>query len=194
MSAPAGAGPGGGPGRPGPDRRRPHDGGTVREARPDDVPALVRLVRELAAYEREPDAVRLTEPVLAQRLFGPHPAVFAHVAERGGEVVGTAVWFLTFSTWTGTHGIWLEDLYVRPEARGSGLGRRLLATLAGLCVRRGYARLEWTVLDWNAPALGFYRALGAVGMEEWTTQRLTGPALVDLAAAARAVPTASPRD
>jgi GNAT superfamily N-acetyltransferase len=162
------------------------DQGSVREARPDDVGALVALVRELAAYEREPDAVRLTEPVLAARLFGPDPAVFAHVAERGGDVVGMAVWFLTFSTWTGTHGIWLEDLYVRPEARGSGLGRRLLATLADLCVHRGYARLEWTVLDWNSPARGFYQALGAVGMEQWTTQRLAGSALADLAAAGAA--------
>ena len=156
--------------------------GAVRRARPEDVGAIVGLVRELAAYEREPDAVRLTDAVLAARLFGPDPAVFAHVAVLDGEVVGTAVWFLTFSTWTGTHGVWLEDLYVRPEARGSGLGRRLLASLAEVCVERGYARLEWTVLDWNAPALGFYRALGAVGMEEWTTQRLQGQALAALAA------------
>lgn len=161
----------------------PGTGEAVRPARPGDVTAVVALVRELAAYEREPDAVQLTEQVLTERLFGPDPAVFAHVAERDGEVVGTAIWFLTFSTWTGTHGIWLEDLYVRPDARGSGLGRRLLATLAGECVRRGYARLEWTVLDWNTPALGFYRALGAVGMQEWTTQRLTGAALAALATA-----------
>jgi GNAT superfamily N-acetyltransferase len=153
----------------------------VRAAHPDDVPALVRLVRDLAAYEREPDAVRLTEDVLAERLFGPEPAVFAHVAEADGRVVGMAVWFLTFSTWTGTHGIWLEDLFVEPEARGSGLGRRLLAALAAIAVERGYARLEWTGLDWNAPALGFYRALGAVGMEDWTTQRLQGSALAALA-------------
>ena len=159
-------------------------GPLVRRAAPADVGAVVGLVRELAAYEREPDAVRLTEDVLRERLFGPEPAVFAHVAERDGEVVGTAVWFLTFSTWTGTHGVWLEDLYVRPEARGGGLGRALLAALAAVCAERGYARLEWTVLDWNAPALGFYRALGAVGMEEWTTQRLTGPALAALARSA----------
>ncbi len=166
----------------------------VRAARPADVPALVQLVRDLAAYEREPDAVRLTELVLHQRLFGASPAVFAHVAVRDsgdgdgdggdGHVVGMAVWFLTFSTWTGTHGVWLEDLYVRPEARGAGLGKALLATLAAVCVERGFARLEWSVLDWNTPAVGFYRSVGAVGMEEWTTQRLHGDALIAFAAGA----------
>lgn len=157
---------------------------TVRPARRSDVPALVAMVSELATHEREPDAVRLTEEVLAERLFGPAPAVFAEVVELGGSVVGMAVWFLTYSTWTGTHGIWLEDLYVQPHARGRGLGRALLGALAGICGERGYARLEWTVLDWNAPALAFYRSVGAEPLAEWTTQRLSAAALSDLAAGA----------
>jgi GNAT superfamily N-acetyltransferase len=160
----------------------------IRPARATDVPDLVAMVRELAAYEREPDAARLTETVLADRLFGPAPAVFATVGELDGSLVGMAVWFLSYSTWTGTHGIWLEDLYVRPPARGRGVGRALLARLAGICAERGYARLEWTVLDWNAPALGFYRGLGAEQMEQWRTQRLSGPALARLAAGAAAGP------
>jgi GNAT superfamily N-acetyltransferase len=107
--------------------------------------------------------------------------VFAHVAEHEGAVVGFALWFLNYSTWLGRHGIYLEDLYVRPDMRGQGLGRQLLAELAALCVQRGYGRLEWWVLDWNEPSIGFYRSLGAVAMDEWTVQRLTGQALAGLA-------------
>ncbi len=114
---------------------------------------------------------------------GPEPAVFAHVAEHEGGIAGFALWFLNFSTWQCQHGLHLEDLYVRPELRGHGYGRQLLTELAALCVQRGYGRLEWVVLDWNEPAIGFYRALGAVGMDEWTTFRLTGPALAQVAAA-----------
>lgn len=152
---------------------------TIRDATIDDVPAVLGLIRELATYEREPDAVRTTEADLVLALFpddGP-AAVWCRVAEVEGEVVGMALWFLTFSTWTGQHGIWLEDLYVRPAQRGSGLGRALLASLARLCVERGWPRLEWTVLDWNTPAIDFYRALGAGGMVDWTTHRVTGEAL-----------------
>jgi len=108
--------------------------------------------------------------------------VFAHVAEHDGSVVGFALWFLNYSTWLGKHGIYLEDLYVTPAVRGTGLGKALLAELAGICVERGYGRLEWWVLDWNSPARGFYASLGAVGMDEWTVHRLTGPALTALAA------------
>ncbi len=107
--------------------------------------------------------------------------MFAHVAEHQGEVVGFALWFLNFSTWTGQHGIYLEDLYVRPDQRRSGLGRALLAELARVCVARGYARLEWSVLDWNSPARRFYASLGAAEMDEWTVHRLAGPALAALA-------------
>jgi GNAT superfamily N-acetyltransferase len=154
---------------------------SVRPVRPDDVPALVALVRELADYERALDEVRLTEEQLHERLFGNAPALFGHVAEQDGEVVGMALWFLNFSTWRGTHGIYLEDLYVRPQHRGSGLGRELLRTLAELCVQRGYGRLEWSVLDWNTPSIEFYKAAGAVPMDEWTVFRLTDDALTAFA-------------
>ncbi len=149
----------------------------VRPALAVDVPALVGLVRELAEYERELDSCHLTEEQLSTALFGPAPALFGHVATVDEEVVGGALWFLNFSTWRGVHGIWLEDLYVRPEHRGRGLGRLLLRTLAGVCRRRGYARLEWSVLDWNAPSIAFYRSIGAEPMDEWTTFRLDGDAL-----------------
>ena len=152
----------------------------IRPALPDDVPVIVRLVRDLAEYEKALDEVEMTEEQLAAALFpdGRDPATFAHVAEVDGEVVGMAVWFLSFSTWTGSHGIWLEDLYVAPEHRGLGLGQELLRTLAGVCVERGYHRLEWWVLDWNAPSIGFYESIGAVAQDEWTRFRLDGDALV----------------
>jgi GNAT superfamily N-acetyltransferase len=150
---------------------------SVRPIRPDDVPAVVGLVRELAEYEKALHEVRLTEEQLTASLFGDSPALFGHVAEVDGQVVGTALWFLNFSTWRGTHGIYLEDLYVQPQHRGTGLGRELLRSLAELCVERGYGRLEWSVLDWNAPSIEFYKAAGAVPMDEWTVFRLTDEAL-----------------
>jgi GNAT superfamily N-acetyltransferase len=149
----------------------------IRDLAPADVPAVVGLVRELAEYEREPASCHLTAEQLTAALFGPAPALFGHVAEVDGAVVGCALWFLNFSTWRGVHGIYLEDLYVRPEHRGAGLGRALLARLATVCRERGYARLEWSVLDWNEPSIAFYRSLGAVGMDGWTTFRLDGEAL-----------------
>jgi GNAT superfamily N-acetyltransferase len=156
--------------------------GRVRPAVRADGPVICRLIRELAAYENALDQVEITEASLDAALFGPDPAVFAHVAEYRGVVAGFALWFVNFSTWTGRHGIHLEDLFVSPAVRGSGLGRALLAELAGLCVERGYGRLEWVVLDWNAPALGFYAALGAEQVNDWRVNRLTGTALSDLAA------------
>ena len=164
---------------------------SVRPIRPDDVPAVVGLVHELAEYERAAHEVRLTEEQLHTALFGDSPALFGHVAVldddgvHPGDVVGMALWFLKFSTWRGTHGIYLEDLYVQPEHRGSGLGRELLRTLAELCVRRGYSRLEWWVLDWNTPSIEFYKAAGAVPMDEWTVFRLTDDALSGFAAERR---------
>ena len=155
---------------------------SVRPVRAEDVAAVVALVRELADYEKALHEVRLTEDQLHDRLFGEQPALFGHVAERDGEVVGMALWFLTFSTWRGTHGIHLEDLYVQPGHRGRGLGRELLRTLADLCVQRGYSRLEWSVLDWNTPAIDFYAAAGAVPMDGWTVFRLTDDALSGFAA------------
>jgi GNAT superfamily N-acetyltransferase len=151
---------------------------TVRPIRPDDVPAVVGLVRELAEYEKSLHEARLTEEQLGTALFGDSPALFGHVAlADDGDVVGMALWFLNFSTWRGTHGVYLEDLYVRPGQRGRGLGRELLRTLAEVCLERGYSRLEWSVLDWNAPSIEFYKAAGAVPMDGWTVFRLTDDAL-----------------
>lgn len=151
----------------------------VRLAVPADVPVMLRLVRDLAEYEKALDEVDMTEDQLAAALFPDDaaPALFAHVAEHDGEVVGMALWFLSFSTWTGTHGIWLEDLYVDPRHRGRGLGQELLRTLARVCLERGYHRLEWWVLDWNAPSIGFYESIGARPEDEWTRYRLAGDAL-----------------
>ena len=154
---------------------------TVRPVRPDDVPAVVALVRELADYEKALHEVALTAEQLTSALFGDSPALFGHVAESDGEVVGIALWFLNFSTWRGTHGIYLEDLYVSPQHRGAGQGRELLRTLAAVCVERGYSRLEWSVLDWNVSAIDFYKAAGAVPMDEWTVFRLTDDALTAFA-------------
>jgi GNAT superfamily N-acetyltransferase len=153
----------------------------IRPTTPDDVPAVVELVHELAAYEKAPHECHLTTEQLHAALFAEQPALFGHVAEVDGQVVGFTLWFLNFSTWRGVHGIYLEDLYVRPEFRGKGIGKALLAELAAECVRRGYARLEWWVLDWN-PATKFYQALGAVPMDEWTVYRLTDEPLTALAA------------
>jgi GNAT superfamily N-acetyltransferase len=156
---------------------------SVRPATIEDVPRILELVHELADYEREPDAVEATQGDFVAALFPPAgtPTTFAHVAEVDGDVVGMAVWFVSFSTWTGRNGIWLEDLFVRPSHRGAGLGRDLLVALAQVCVERGWRRLEWWVLDWNEPSIGFYRSLGATAEDSWTTYRLTGDALSDLA-------------
>jgi GNAT superfamily N-acetyltransferase len=166
---------------------------SIRPATPEDAGDVERLVRALAAYEREPDAVVASAADFAAALGGDpsgEPLVHALVAEVGGEVAGMALWFVTFSTWTGKHGIWLEDLYVRPEHRGLGLGRALLARLAAVAVERGYRRLEWNVLDWNAPALGFYRRLGAEPLDEWTVHRLSGAGLAELAGTCNAATAA----
>ncbi|MDQ1747154.1 MAG: hypothetical protein QOD07_1417 [Frankiaceae bacterium] len=154
----------------------------IRAAIPDDVPVVLSLVRELAAYEREPDAVVATEDAFGTALFGPSARVHCLVAadDESGEVVGFAVYFVNFSTWLGTHGLYLEDLFVRPAARGGGHGRALLTELARIAVDKGYGRVDWAVLDWNVDAQGFYRTLGAAPMDEWTTWRLTGDALRSL--------------
>lgn len=156
----------------------------IRPARPGDIPAMHQMMLALADYERGRHEVTATEDDLRRALLAEPPALFAHVAEEDGELAGFAVWFLSYSTWTGRHGIYLEDLYVKPERRGGGHGRALLAGLARVCAERGYARLEWSVLDWNTPARGFYESLGAVAMDEWTVHRLAGPALQALAAPA----------
>ncbi|MDT7745320.1 MAG: hypothetical protein QOE59_4398 [Actinomycetota bacterium] len=154
----------------------------IRELRPDDVPTVVRFVHELAEYEREPESCLLTADQLHAALFSDHPAVFGHVAEVDGSVAATALWFTTFSTWTGVHGMHLEDLYVSPAHRRLGLARALLARLAAVCLERGWARLEWAVLDWNTPALDFYATLSSTPQDGWTTHRVDAAALTDLAA------------
>lgn len=153
----------------------------VRPARPGDEALVLRFVRELALFEREPDAVTASEADMRDALFGAAPAAEAVIAELAGEPVGFALFFHNFSTWTGRRGLYLEDLYVTPAARGGGVGRALLEHLARIALDRGCARFEWSVLDWNADAIAFYRALGAVGMEEWTVQRVSGDALQRLA-------------
>ncbi|WP_406861730.1 GNAT family N-acetyltransferase [Streptomyces sp. HUAS MG47] len=155
----------------------------IRTATPADVPVIHAMVRELAEYEKALDEARATEAQLHEALFGERPAAFAHIAETAeGEVAGFCLWFLNFSTWRGVHGIYLEDLYVRPEHRGGGYGKALLTQLARICVERGYERLEWSVLDWNAPSIAFYESLGARPQDEWTVYRLTDGALGALGA------------
>ncbi|MFI8851086.1 GNAT family N-acetyltransferase [Streptomyces sp. 891-h] len=155
----------------------------IRSAVPADVPAIHTMIRELAEYERALEEARASEEQLREALFGEHPAAYAHLAEDAeGNPVGFALWFLNFSTWRGVHGIYLEDLYVRPAARGGGHGKALLTELARLCVERGYERLEWSVLNWNAPSIAFYEALGARPQSEWTVYRLTDDALKALGA------------
>ncbi|MDH6489153.1 GNAT family N-acetyltransferase [Streptomyces sp. SAI-127] len=151
----------------------------IRPATPADLPAIHALIRELAEYERALEEAKATEKQLQEALFGPRPAAYAHVAtdDSTGAVIGYAIWFLNFSTWRGVHGIYLEDLYVRPTARGGGHGKALLTELARICVERGYQRLEWSVLNWNTPAIDFYKALGAHPQDEWTVYRLTDESL-----------------
>lgn len=153
----------------------------LRPAVPADMDTLVTLIGELATYEREPDAVEVDRVMLAEALFCPAPVVFATVADDGGDVVAMAIHFRNFSTWTGRVGIYLEDLYVRPDHRGRGVGRALLAHLARTARDLDYARVDWSVLDWNEPALAFYRSIGARPMTGWTGYRLDGAALAAFA-------------
>lgn len=154
---------------------------SVRAAAPADAPLIADLVRELAAYERLEHEASAGPQDFAAALFGPAPRIFCDIAELDGVPVGFALWFYSFSTFVGRHGLYLEDLFVRPDARGAGAGRALLARLARRCRDEDLGRLEWSVLDWNESALGFYRSLGAVGMDGWTVHRLAGPALAELA-------------
>jgi len=155
---------------------------SIRSATDADITLILTLIRELADYERLAHAVTATEANLRQQLFGESPAAEVLIGEVDGEAAGFALFFHTFSTFLGRRGLYLEDLYVRPAFRGVGLGRHMMATLARIAVQRGCGRFEWSVLDWNTPAIAFYRRLGAVGMDEWTVQRLEGPALHALAA------------
>ena len=149
----------------------------IRSANPADAQLIFRFIRELADYERLLPEVEATADMIGAALFAAEPRVFADIAEWRGEPAGLALWFYNFSTFRGRHGLYLEDLFVRPALRGHGVGKALLAGLARRCVAEGLARLEWAVLNWNEPSIGFYRSLGAIAKDEWTTYQLTGRAL-----------------
>ncbi|MCA0209980.1 MAG: GNAT family N-acetyltransferase [Proteobacteria bacterium] len=154
----------------------------IRPATPADLPLIAQFIRDLADYEKLAHEVRFDEAKLGEKLFGPRPYAEVLIGEIDATPQGFALFFHNFSTFEGRPGLYLEDLFVRPEARGSGLGKALLAHLAALCTERDCARLEWSVLDWNAPAIGFYQSLGAKLMDEWTVMRVDGEALTKLAA------------
>ncbi|MFZ5744744.1 MAG: GNAT family N-acetyltransferase [Pseudomonadota bacterium] len=158
---------------------------SIRPATPADLPLIAQLIRDLAEYEKLAHEVRFDEAVMGEKLFGARPYAEVVIGELDGAPQGFALFFHNFSTFEGKPGIYLEDLFVRPEARGSGLGKALLSHLAMLAVERDCARLEWSVLDWNEPAIGFYKKLGARLMDEWTVMRVDGTALQQLGAAAR---------
>jgi GNAT superfamily N-acetyltransferase len=153
----------------------------IRRARRDEAGVVLSLIRELAEYEKLLHEVEATEAMIADALFCATPRLFADIAEWNGEVAGFSVWFINFSTFSGRPGIYLEDLFVRPSLRGKGIGKALLSHLAKECVTNNWSRLQWSVLDWNAPSIAFYKSLGAVMMDEWTICKVAGPALNQLA-------------
>lgn len=154
----------------------------IRRAELSDISEIARFINELAVYEKSGDLVSFTTAQLEESFFGDHSSVFCDLVETDqGEATGFAVWFLNFSTWTGTNGIFLEDLFIKPELRGQGYGKALLAHLARECVAKGYHGLQWSVLDWNTSSIDFYRSLGAEAMDEWTVYRVTDDALARLA-------------
>ena len=154
---------------------------SIRAARPGEAALVLSFVRELAEYEKLSHEVDATEEMIAAALFGPSPSVFCDLAEWDGQAVGFALWFNTFSSFRGRKGIWLEDVFVRPAYRGRGIGQALLRRLARRCADEGWTRFEWSVLDWNEPAISFYRAQGAELLDGWTICRVTGDALDRLA-------------
>jgi len=155
----------------------------IRPAVPSEAALIQELIYELAVFEKAPESAQATVEQISGAFFAEHPAVFCDLIEDEHQtVVGLAIWFLNYSTWTGTHGIYLEDLYIRPEARGKGYGKAVLAHLASICLERGYHRLQWWVLDWNEKAIDFYKGLGATLMDEWTVMRVDGEALTALSA------------
>ena len=152
----------------------------IRPAKENEVGIVLQLIHDLAHYEKAPNEVEATEKELLETIFAKEPRVFCDLVEVDGDIAGMAIWFLNYSTWQGKHGIYLEDLFIKPEYRGKGYGKALLQHLAKLCDDRGYGRFQWWVLDWNSPAIEFYRNLGAVAMDEWTVYRVSGPALKEL--------------
>lgn len=154
---------------------------TIRAASVNDAEEILALIYELALYEKAPEEAKATKEQIIQSFFCDDPKVFCEIVEDNGEIAGCAIWFLNYSTWQGKHGIYLEDLFVRPQFRGRGHGKALLQHLASICEQRGYGRFQWWVLDWNEPAIEFYQSLGAVAMDEWTVYRVSGEALSKLA-------------
>jgi GNAT superfamily N-acetyltransferase len=154
----------------------------IRPAKTSDIDEILALIYELALYEKASEEAKASKSQIMESFFSDNPKVFCEIVEVDGEIAGLAIWFLNYSTWQGKHGIYLEDLFVRPQFRGRGIGKALLKHLAQICVDRGYGRFQWWVLDWNEPSIEFYRALGAVSMDEWTVYRVTGDALTELAA------------
>jgi GNAT superfamily N-acetyltransferase len=153
----------------------------IREAQITDAPTILELIRELAIYEKAPNEVVATVADIEATIFAKQPKVFCDVLEEDGQIQAMAIWFLSYSTWQGKHGLYLEDLYVRESARGKGYGKAMLAQLAQKCIDNDYGRFQWWVLDWNEPAIEFYKAHGALAMDEWTTFRVSGENLAELA-------------
>lgn len=152
----------------------------IRPARSEEVGEVLQLIQDLASYEKAPEQVEASEEDLLNTIFASDPRVFCDLVEVDGQIAGMAIWFLNYSTWQAKHGIYLEDLFIKPEYRGHGYGKALLKHLAKICDEKGYGRLQWWVLDWNSPAIEFYRSLGAEAMDEWTVYRTSGQALKDL--------------
>ena len=154
----------------------------IRTARKDEAQIILQLIKDLAEYEKAPDQVEAREKEILNTIFAENPKVFCDLVEVDNQIAGMAIWFLNYSTWQGKHGIYLEDLFIKPEFRGKGYGKALLQHLAKICNDRGYGRFQWWVLDWNSPAIEFYRSLGAEAMSEWTVYRVSGKALKSFAA------------
>ena len=152
----------------------------IRPAQQDEVGIVLQFIHDLALYEKAPNEVEATEKELLETIFVDNARVFCDLVEVNGEIAGMAIWFLNYSTWQGKHGIYLEDLFIKPEFRGKGYGKSLLQHLAKVCDERGYGRFQWWVLDWNSPAIEFYKSLGAVAMDEWTVYRVSGDPLKKL--------------
>jgi GNAT superfamily N-acetyltransferase len=152
----------------------------IRPAKREEVGEVLQLIQDLATYEKAPDQVEASRDDLLNTIFAKEPRVFCDLVEVDGQIAGMAIWFLNYSTWQAKHGIYLEDLYIKPEFRARGYGKALLRHLAQICDKEGYGRLQWWVLDWNSPAIEFYQSLGAEAMDEWTVYRTSGQALKDL--------------
>ena len=152
----------------------------IRPAKSEEVGEVLQLIQDLATYEKAPEQVEASEEDLLNTIFASDPRVFCDLVDVDGQIAGMAIWFLNYSTWQAKHGIYLEDLFIKPEYRGRGYGKALLKHLAKICDEKGYGRLQWWVLDWNSPAIEFYKSLGAEAMDEWTVYRTSGKALKDL--------------